>query len=536
MKNLTPLNAKPSQILHEIKDKKMLERPDKMRSAPSKRDKNLWCRYHNDHGHTTDNCESLKHAIEALIKRGHLPRYVNRGDKMREATPLAGREGAQEMRVSSIQSGGGNCSWRFVWAGAKGLLKGSVYHRWTIDREVKTEPVPTISFSKEDVGDTKMSHDDPLVITLPVCNFDMKRILVENRSSTEVLFYEAFQKMNIPLDRLHKIDTPLYGFFNHPVFYEGIIALPVAIAYNAILGQTVLNQLKVVVLTYHMKMKFPTEYGVGEVKEDQAVARQCYMASCRANNNETLVIEDLRDETKIKKGKPVEDLLDFELYSRDKENTVRIGTGLTEDLKLIDLMRSYSDIFAWTAFDMPGIDPEVITHKMNAGKLRPYFQSQSIIVLTNQPLGKVLQNPEASGRLVNWSVELGKFDIKYKPRAAIKAQALSDFIVECTMREDPPRLVLFETSDPWLLYVDGCYKIDGGGAGLMLISPEKFVIEYAIRFDFQASNNEAEYEALLAGIRLAHSLKVDSLSAHSDSQLVVNQILGEYEARDERMI
>ncbi|KAK3040694.1 hypothetical protein RJ639_028390 [Escallonia herrerae] len=68
MKNLTPLNARPSQILHEIKDKEILERPEKMRSAPSQRDRNLWCHYHNDHGHTTDKCESLKRAIEALLK------------------------------------------------------------------------------------------------------------------------------------------------------------------------------------------------------------------------------------------------------------------------------------------------------------------------------------------------------------------------------------------------------------------------------------------------------------------------------------
>ncbi|KAK3014228.1 hypothetical protein RJ639_008161 [Escallonia herrerae] len=61
------------------------------------------------------------------------------------------------------------------------------------------------------------------------------------------------------------------------------------------------------------------------------------------------------------------------------------------------------------------------------------------------------------------------------------------------------------------------------------------MVEYALRFGFQASNNEAEYEALLAGIRLAHALKVDLLSVHSDSLLVVNYVLGDYEARDERM-
>ncbi|KAK3015094.1 hypothetical protein RJ639_006656 [Escallonia herrerae] len=69
-KNLTPLNAKPSQILHEINDKKALQWPDKLKSRPNKLNKDLWCHFHNDHGYTTNNCESLKRAIEALIKRG----------------------------------------------------------------------------------------------------------------------------------------------------------------------------------------------------------------------------------------------------------------------------------------------------------------------------------------------------------------------------------------------------------------------------------------------------------------------------------
>ncbi|KAK3005307.1 hypothetical protein RJ639_016917 [Escallonia herrerae] len=133
------------------------------------------------------------------------------------------------------------------------------------------------------------------------------------------------------------------------------------------------------------------------------------------------------------------------------------------------------------------------------------------------------------------SVELGEFDIEYKPRTTIKAQALADFIVECTLPEEPPQLVIFAGPDPWNLYVDGSSALGSSGARLILISPEGFTIEYALRFGFQASNNEAEYEALVTGIRLAHALKVDSLSIHSDSQLVVNHVLGDYEARDERM-
>ncbi|KAK3006151.1 hypothetical protein RJ639_015494 [Escallonia herrerae] len=158
---------------------------------------------------------------------------------------------------------------------------------------------------------------------------------------------------------------------------------------------------------------------------------------------------------------------------------------------------------------------------ISARRLRPYFQSHTIIVLTDQPLRK--------------SIELGEFDIEYKPRTTIKAEALADFIVECTLPEEPPQLVISAALHPWNLYVDGSSTLGCSGAGLILISPEGFTIEYALRFGFQASNNKAEYEALLVGIRLAHALKVDSLSIHSDSQLVVNHVLGDYEARDEIM-
>ncbi|KAK2999846.1 hypothetical protein RJ639_024537 [Escallonia herrerae] len=177
--------------------------------------------------------------------------------------------------------------------------------------------------------------------------------------------------MNIPTDRLRKMDTPLYRFSNHPVTVEGIIGLPVVIgtpltqanfmldflvvkvpsAYNDILGRPALNQLQTMVPTYHLKMKFPTEHGIGEVKGDQTTARQCYMASCQSKNKEALIIEDLREDTKIKENK-----------------TVQIGSNLKEDtkLELVNLLRTYADVFAWTAADMPRIDPEIITHSISS--------------------------------------------------------------------------------------------------------------------------------------------------------------------------
>ena len=88
----------------------------------------------------------------------------------------------------------------------------------------------------------------------------------------------------------------------------------------------------------------------------------------------------------------------------------------------------------------------------------------------------------------------------------------------------------------WKLSVDGATNAQGSGVGLILTSPEGIDIEYALRFGFQASNNEAEYEVVIAGLNLAHSLEVDQLEVYNDSQLVVRQIEDTYEVKSGRMI
>ena len=100
-----------------------------------------------------------------------------------------------------------------------------------------------------------------------------------------------------------------------------------------------------------------------------------------------------------------------------------------------------------------------------------------------------------------------------------------------------PRMPQATTDLPtWKLSVDGASNAQGSGAGLILTSPEGIDIEYALRFGFHTSNNEAEYEAVIAGLNLAHSLEVDQLEVYSDSQLVIRQIEDTYEAKSERMI
>ncbi|GKV51647.1 hypothetical protein SLEP1_g58282 [Rubroshorea leprosula] len=168
----------------------------------------------------------------------------------------------------------------------------------------------------------------------------------------------------------------------------------------------------------------------------------------------------------------------------------------------------------------------------SARKLRPYFQSHPIIVLTDQPLRQILQKPECSGRLIKWAVELGEFEITFQQRSAIRAQALADFIVECTPCPSIPNP---EPND-WTLYVDGASSNKGSGAGALLIGLEGYRSEHALKFNFDATNNMAEYEALLLGLQLALELKISAIQIYSDSQLVVNQINSICEVVDPVMV
>ena len=171
-----------------------------------------------------------------------------------------------------------------------------------------------------------------------------------------------------------------------------------------------------------------------------------------------------------------------------------------------------------------------------ARKLRPYFQAHTIEVPTEYPMKQVLHKPEVSGRLMKWAIELSKFDIRYKPKTAIKGQVLADFVMEFTPIELAQTTHEKDDLPIWKLSVDGASNAQGSGAGLILTSPERIDIEYALRFRFHASNNEVEYEAVIASLNLTHSLEVDQLEVYSDSQLVVRQIEDTYEAKSETMI
>ena len=184
----------------------------------------------------------------------------------------------------------------------------------------------------------------------------------------------------------------------------------------------------------------------------------------------------------------------------------------------------------------PKMEKLVLTLVTTARRLRPYFQAHTIEIPTEHPMKQILHKPETSGRLVKWAIGMREFDIRYKPRKAIEGQILTDFIMELTSVEPIETAQLAYDLPIWRLSVDGAANAHGSGAGLILTSPDGIDVEYALKFGFQASNNKAKYEAVIAGLNLAHSMEADQLEVCNDSQLVINQIEDDYEAKDEKMI
>ncbi|CAJ2667015.1 unnamed protein product [Trifolium pratense] len=165
-----------------------------------------------------------------------------------------------------------------------------------------------------------------------------------------------------------------------------------------------------------------------------------------------------------------------------------------------------------------------------ARRLRHYFLAHTIVVRTDQPIKSLLGRPDMAGRMLKWSLELSEFDIRYESRKALKAQVLADFVAEMT--SSSPTV---DGADKWTIFVDGASSATGAGAGIILENENGLLIEVSLALSFPTSNNQAEYEAFLAGLRLAEDVQAKEIKIYTDSQLVASQVLGEYQTKNDNL-
>ncbi|GAV61395.1 hypothetical protein CFOL_v3_04922 [Cephalotus follicularis] len=231
-----PLLDTRTRILVVEQDKVPFQWPEKLRTPTENRNVEKYYRYHRDHDHDTEECRQLKNQIEDLIRKGHLRMYVDRDgpqgrrEQRREEVPRQQEEQQQQQprgvihTISGGVASGGDHSNARKACGRQSLTVQQVPHSKRLrtggDEEV-------ITFSEVDYEGVHLPHDDPVVVTLLVELFTMKRILIDSGSSADILYKHAFDQLRIPADQLKPVKTPLVGFTGETIHHLGSINLSV---------------------------------------------------------------------------------------------------------------------------------------------------------------------------------------------------------------------------------------------------------------------------------------------------------------------
>jgi ribonuclease HI len=140
----------------------------------------------------------------------------------------------------------------------------------------------------------------------------------------------------------------------------------------------------------------------------------------------------------------------------------------------------------------------------------------------------MLSMPILNGRIGKWILALSEFELRFELAKAIKGQIITDFITE----HRGSSINLLEIT-PWALFFDGSSCGKGGGVGILLISPRGEMFEFGIPIQHTVTNNQAEYEALLRGLKYFKEAKAISVEIFGDSELLIKQLNGQFECRND---
>ncbi|VFQ61183.1 unnamed protein product [Cuscuta campestris] len=468
-----------------------------------------YCSYHRSDSHNTSECKSVKGVIRQIIDSGELGKdYLQKAqekshqwvrpvasgddqdnDRRRNSRPRERQPAPEKGNIGMIfggPEGGDSAAQRKNWV--RSIYVGEVSAEPPRRKHSRREP---IVFTDRDLPPTGEDHNDPLVITMDINGVDVARVLVDTGSSFTGDTVEAEGSIVLPVEP---------GSGEKTVWKKmRFIVVDIKCVHNAILGRPGINKVGAVISMPHLCMKFHTPGGVGEVKGDQRNARECYARAVKKMTKGVNVIsqEITKGETR-EKLEPEAETVEIELHPGDSSRMVRIGANLPEDLKaeITRVLQEYAGIFAWSVADMPGIDRSVICDRL--------------------------------------AVREGSRPVRQKKRYL--ASDRRDFVkkeVKDLLSVDLP--VNKPNEQWWEMAVDGASGPRGYGGGIVFTTPEGFRIYHAIIFNFKLTNNEAEYEALAGGLRLAQALKISRVSIKSDSSLIVGQVTGNIEAREGRM-
>ena len=251
-----------------------------------------------------------------------------------------------------------------------------------------------MGFSDEDKIGTVQPHDDALVITLRIGGYDVKRAMVDQGSATEIMYPDLFKGLNLKTENLTPYNSPIVSFEGKVIIPKRQVRLPVQTRseivevdfiavdayspYTAIVARPWLHTLGAVFSTLHQKVKYPSGGKIEEILGDQTMARQCMIAAIRHKPE----AESVTHREELYKLKPpmlssggsdevkCEDLVKVTIGD-DPEKFFQVGSQLPQQEReeLVEFLKRNIDVFAWNAYEAPGVDPDFICHHLNVNPL-----------------------------------------------------------------------------------------------------------------------------------------------------------------------
>ncbi|XP_075665793.1 uncharacterized protein LOC142635541 [Castanea sativa] len=282
------------RIIDRIKNELYFKRLNKMADDPSRRNQNLYCTYHRDKGHTTEQCKVLKDHLEQLVKAGL-------ADRLRR-NPLPPPLGVIEVIHTA--------PWSIRAPTTKRVLTAVSVEGSTSEQSPGKKPMysrQSIAFDDDDLEGTTQPHHDALIVTARIRGFIVKKIMIDQGSGADVMYLDLYKGLSLKNGDLSKYDTPLMGFDGHMVTPEWQISLLVIMGgrevivtfivvasfslYTAIFGRPWIHDMGAVPSTLHVKVKFIIDEGITVIRGYQQAAKQCLVAAANKQTEQRELAE-----------------------------------------------------------------------------------------------------------------------------------------------------------------------------------------------------------------------------------------------------